>query len=282
MPEEVITSRANPLVRKVRRVRQGQGRELGLLLLDGPHLVEEAVAAGIPLPVILFTTAFSARPEGRELLVRCREAARAAGQESELRAVIPEIIKELATTETPAGLVAVASWDPGDLGRERFWQGVSERGKSEPTFLMVADAIQDPGNLGTIFRTAAAGGAHGLVVLPGTVAPANVKVLRASAGALFRLPWIKLGADELERSLARLGIPLYVADARGELPYDAVDCTGPVAVAVGNEGRGPSDALRRMASGTVSIPLANQVESLNAAVAAAILIYEVVRQRRHL
>ncbi|MBE3576551.1 MAG: RNA methyltransferase [Limnochordales bacterium] len=280
MPAEVITSRANPLVRKVRRLRQGQGREPGLLLLDSPHLVEEALVAGIPLPVILFTPAFSMRPAGRELLERCRQAAESGGLAQELRAVSPEIMRELVTTETPAGVVAVARWDQDEAGRERFWSTVKEHSADEPPFLVVADAIQDPGNLGTIFRTAAAAGAQGVVVTPGTVAPTNLKVLRASAGALFRLPWVKLRPEELESALQRLDIPLYVAESHGELVYDEVDWTGPVAVAAGNEGQGPSEALRRMARATVAIPLANQVESLNAAVAAAILMYEVVRQRR--
>lgn len=274
---EVVRSQENPWIKRVRRA--GRGQEPGSLVLDGPHLVGEALEAGIALPVVLITPEFARREEGAALVERIQEAGRAAGWLEAIRVVDAGLLTKLAETETPAGVLALARWKLGPAEYPRFWAALDRAAAGGPPFVVVADGIQDPGNLGSLFRTAAAAGAQGMIILPGTVAPTNSKVLRASAGALFRLPWIKMEAGELAREVRARGIRVFLADARGEQAWHEPDYRGGTAIVISNEGRGPSPEARALADGVVAIPLAGGVESLNAAAAGAILLFEVVRQR---
>jgi TrmH family RNA methyltransferase len=144
--------------------------------------------------------------------------------------------------------------------------------------VLVLDGIQDPGNVGAVCRTALGLGASGVLALPGTADLWNPKALRGSMGALFRLPSMHLAAAELAEWTARHGIALW-ATGQGGRPITSVPVPGPLALALGNEGAGITPALAAGAAATVSIPLHGGVDSLNVAVAAGILLYEVKRDR---
>lgn len=186
-----------------------------------------------------------------------------------LHSVTPSILRLLAQTATPQGLVAVV--------RRREW-ALDELLREPQPFLVVLDGVQEPGNVGTIMRAAWGAGVQGVVFLPGTADPYQGKAVRASAGALFRVP--HLWAPDAEELLSRLqgaGLPLWVAEASAGEPPDGVDLTGPGALILGSEAAGPSPAARRLAR-PLTIPMVGGSESLNVAMAASILLYERTRQ----
>jgi TrmH family RNA methyltransferase len=145
--------------------------------------------------------------------------------------------------------------------------------------VLVADGIQDPGNLGTLIRSAAGAGATQLVTLPGTVDPWSPKTVRAAAAAHFLLPISSMTADQLSETLPANALVIG-ADALAANAYDLADLTGPTLIVIGSEGRGLSEYVQRLISARVSIPLADGVDSLNAGVAGSILLFEAARQRR--
>jgi len=145
--------------------------------------------------------------------------------------------------------------------------------------VVVLAGVQDPGNLGTILRSAEAFGADGVVSLPGTVSAWNQKAVRASAGSVFRIPLIEMDADEAMENLREAGVKILATTGHMGDPADLVDLAGPVALLIGNEGNGIPANIARLADGVVTIPCPGPVESLNAAVATSILLYEASRQR---
>ena len=197
-------------------------------------------------------------PRGRALLARIAESAvdHSAVNEAEFRSA--------AETESPQGVLAIA---------EIPERGLSALSGVTPLRLLVLDALQDPGNVGTILRTAAALGADATVALPGTVDLWNAKVVRSAMGAHFRHPAFHVTAEQLFEFLGSGSIPLWGADVDGA-PIESVTPPERLALAVGNEGAGLSSSLRERASTTVSLPIADSVESLNVAVATGILLYQ--------
>jgi TrmH family RNA methyltransferase len=139
--------------------------------------------------------------------------------------------------------------------------------------------LQDPGNLGTILRSAEAFGAQAVLSLPGTVSAWNPKAVRASAGSLFRLPLLSVGAEECFTRLRHAGVKIWTTAVNGAKAANRIDLAGPVALIIGNEGNGVSKELATQADGAVTIPCPGPVESLNAAAAASVLLYETSRQR---
>ena len=144
---------------------------------------------------------------------------------------------------------------------------------------MVLAGLQDPGNLGTILRSAEAFGATGIVSLPGTVSPWNPKVVRASAGSVFRVPLVAAGTDDCFDRLRRAGVKLWTTSARDAEPAHEANLTAPAALLIGNEGNGVPPEIAALADGTLTVPCPGPVESLNAAVATSVLLYEASRQR---
>jgi TrmH family RNA methyltransferase len=143
----------------------------------------------------------------------------------------------------------------------------------------VLDSLQDPGNLGTILRSAEAFGADGVICLPGTVSAWNPKAVRASAGSVFRLPVLAVNAQDCLAQLREGGVKIWTTTVKAAQHASLVDLAGPVALLIGNEGNGVSDYLAAQATGRITIPCPGPVESLNAAVAASVLLYEASRQR---
>src|SRR5437016_2266293 len=281
-PERVrkpIASNLPSTIRDLQR-RKARGRR-GLALIEGVRLVEEALAAGLTFRGALVAPDLARTTRGRELVVELERHA-VAVEEGSARA-----LGQVADTEAPQGIVAVVeprTWVPGDiaLGGER-------------NAALVIDGVQDPGNVGTLIRTAHALGAAGTVVLRGTADPTSPKALRAAMGATFRHPVVTLDDggfiawarkhDVTLWAAAADGIPL--ARALGARDPDGLPGgrggrgtrEGPIAVIVGNEGAGIRPQFNAVAAQRVAIPLAQGAESLNVAVAAGILLYEVTRGR---
>jgi TrmH family RNA methyltransferase len=148
--------------------------------------------------------------------------------------------------------------------------------------IVVLAGLQDPGNLGTILRSAEAFGATGIISLPGTVSEWNPKAVRASAGSVFRMPLLAMGAIDCFTRLRKAGVKIWTTVVHGAKAADRIDLAGLVALVIGNEGSGVPQELAAQADGAVTIPCPGPVESLNAAAAASVLLYEVSRQRRSL
>lgn len=257
----MITSRQNQRVKDIRRLRRSKGDHA---LLEGPHLVAEALAAALSLDEILATPDFLASAEGRRL---------ARSWTVEPLKVDPDLLAELTDADSPRGVLAVAHLPRG--GVEALPVMIS----GDRPYLYL-DGLQDPGNLGALARVAEAAGAAGLALSPGCVHPNHPRALRASAGSLLRLP-IAVGAeaDTLSRHLAATE-PRWTALAPrdGEDLYRA-DLAGTLVLAVGAEGPGLSPALLARAGLRLTIPMEPAVESLNATVAAALVLFEVRRRR---
>lgn len=238
-----------------RSLARRKGREeTGLFLLEGPRLLGELLGGGVLPEQVLHTEAASDDERIAALLERCRAAGVPVDAVSERR------LAELADTVTPQGLLAVARIPRGG------WKsaGVPR--------LLVLDAVQDPGNLGTLARTAEAMGLGGILCLPGTVDPWNAKAVRAAAGSTLRVPVLSVSWEETEAHLRSDGIPLWAADAEGEPVRRSDPAPTRLALALGNEARGVSEPVRTAAARMVAVPMAGRVESLNVAVAGAILM----------
>lgn len=242
----------------IRDLHRRKARERrGLALAEGVRLVEEMLAAAVPCKGAVSSPALETTPRGRALLATLAERG------VPVEAVDDRTLAELADTEHPQGIVAV--YEP------RAWS-LDEMRPGGGAPLVVLDAVQDPGNVGTIARTALAFGAAGLVALPGTVDLTNPKTVRASAGALFRLPHAHLGPAPLLDWLHRHGVALWATAMDGEpLEEDAPEAQ--VAIVLGNEGAGIDQLLLDAASRRVAIPIRREAESLNVAVAAGILLH---------
>lgn len=182
--------------------------------------------------------------------------------------VAAHVLAAISEVETPQGVVAVIRRPP---------PAADPIPVHPDLLLLVVDRVQDPGNLGTMLRTADAAGATAVVLLPGTVDPYNPKSLRASMGALFHLPVLEWPVHRLRPFLRERGMRLLAADVAGAVDYRAADYRRPLALAVGNEGEGVEPELLAAADAVVRIPISGRAESLNVAVAAALLLYEAGR-----
>lgn len=230
-------------------------------MLEGPHLVAEAMTAGVPLETLLVTPDFAARPEGRRLVERAR---------CDVDEVEPGLLASLTDADTPQGALAVA-----DLPRA----GVSALLRRSGGVYLYLDGVQDPGNVGAIARVAEAAGAAGLACGPGTAHPNHPRALRASAGSLLRLPVaVDATADELAAHLAPLDARWAALVAHGGSDLYARPLDGAVVLALGAEGGGLSPATQRLADVELRIPIAPPVESLNVATAAAVVLFELRRR----
>jgi TrmH family RNA methyltransferase len=246
-------------------LRRGRERR-GLALAEGVRLVEEALATGVAVRGAAISPNLEGTPRGRALKAALERAG------SRLETVTERELDQLADTESPQGVVAVVEpprWACEDV-------------RVAPGAVVVALAgVQDPGNVGTILRTALALGAAAVVALPGTAELHNPKVLRGSMGALFRIPALAVAEDAFLAWVAAQHAELWAAEAGGEPVRTAPRPSNPLAIVLGNEGAGIPPALAARAVRRVAVPLAPGAgaESLNVAVAAAILLYEVTRDR---
>jgi TrmH family RNA methyltransferase len=263
---EQILSGSNRLIKSVRRLSGRRQREKEQkFLVEGIRFVEEAVNSGWPLEVVLTGPGFSG-PGRDELLAKVHFRG------VRVVEVSAAIIAELAETESPQGILAVAAM-PGREA-ENLWPG------QRHAALVVVDGVQDPGNLGTIIRSADAFGAGGVLLTRGTVDLYNPKTLRSTMGSVFHLPVLpNLDVEYIAGLLMRHGVSLVLGDPGADVPLSSVDLTGPVALLVGSEARGPSGEFMRHRHIRAGIPMPGRAESLNAGVAASVMLYEMARQR---
>lgn len=254
-----ISSPANPLLKDVRRaIARGSLTSEGLLVAETFRLLEEALRSDLEVPVVLAAAGVRTAVERH---VRGLRAVR-------VLVVADSLFSTLGATETAQGILALVR--PPVWKIENLFGGIP--------LVVVLDGVQDPGNAGAIVRSAEALGASGILFLKGAVSPFNAKTIRASAGSLFRLPFVAAIDPELAKTtLRQRRLHLYSTSPRDGRPLHKADLRAPAAVVVGSEGHGISDIFRRDAR-AISI-WTKGVESLNAAQAAAIVLYEASRQR---
>ena len=233
-----------------------------LIVLEGFHLLNEATRAGVKVKTVFYTSRFSRDPVNRALLEQQSKA--------NLIALDSNAFKAIAQTDNPQGVGAIA---------EAPWNNQGFLLDQNRKFFVVLDAIQDPGNVGTIIRTAAAAAVDGVVLLPGTVDPFNPKALRASMGGIFYLSLALLKHyGEWMDICSNRDIQVVAADPEGSCLFHEVDFRLPSAVIIGNESKGISNELLETVDVAARIPISGEIASLNAAVAASILIFERIRQ----
>jgi TrmH family RNA methyltransferase len=283
MQTEIITSRENKWLKKFRAALQGTGpaakEPIGV---ESPKLVEQALRAGLDAEALLVTEA------GEKHLERIFQAA-AASESGIPRARIlrttDKLFAGVAGTESPqgvAGLFGQKAWQFEELLRSASSAGRGRSG-SIPPLVVILTEIQDPGNVGTILRSAEAFGATGAVATRGTADPWSPKALRASAGSSLRVPVLRgIAIPVLLAQLKISQVKIYAASAHEKNASDPAtwDMQGASAIFIGNEGAGLPGEVSRAADAQISIPMSDAVESLNAGVAASLLLYEVARSRK--
>jgi TrmH family RNA methyltransferase len=263
MPSRIVQSKHNSRLKELRKAFVRPGRDThGLVAIEGPHLLEESVRAGLRVACVFVAQ------ESQLLAEHLPVPA-----ETEVLIVPRTLLNSALETETPqalAALVELPDWTWAHLLRARpAW----------PPLIIVLAGVQDPGNLGTILRSAEAFKATGVISLPGTVSAWNAKAVRSSAGSVLRMPLIHATLEECFTTLREAGARVLTTSVSNAAPIHEANLTGPVAFLIGNEGSGvPADAAR-IADSSVTIPCPGPVESLNAAVAASVLLYETLRQR---
>ena len=254
---ETITSRGNPWLKQLRHAAsRGTAASGGLALAESPHLLHEALRSGIEIERVFAS----------ERTLSGIEAILPAHRRIPLHPVANRLFDQVATTSRSQGVLALVrlpTWDP-----ESVLSGLT----------LALDGVQDPGNAGTIVRSAEAFGASGVVFLKGSAAPTNPKALRASAGSLFRLPFLhKIGAEEFLNLAGRRGKTLHYADVREGVPLVESDLSMSSSIVIGSETHGVAPILRQAAT-AIAIPT-ESVDSLNASIAASIILYEHARRR---
>ena len=257
-----VESRQNARIKELRAgLSRGNRTEQNHIAIEGLHLVQEALKSGLKLHTVLVRA-------GSEGLL---EQLALPGM-PEVLIVAEQVFLSASVTEHPQGIAALV--DPPEFTIDALFKGVSDR---TTPLVVIAGGLQDPGNLGTLVRSAEAFGATGMILLPGTVSLWNAKTLRASSGSAFRLPVVSLAAEDAFAALDRRGLRIFAAVARDG--SGQADLRGPSALLLGNEGAGLPEAWIAKAHARVTIPCPGAVESLNAAVAGSVLLYEAMRQR---
>ncbi len=254
----MITSPKNPKIQWVRDLqrRARARRDSGAFVVEGVRLVEESAEAGLEPQLVLYSDDLS--PRGNALVERFKR------RQMPVEEVDARTLRAASETQTPQGLLAVLPLSAQPL-------------PPQPNLLLVLDAVRDPGNLGAILRTAAAAGADGALLAPGTADAYAPKVVRAAMGAHFRLPVLQLPWDEIAAHLQSAGSRVFLAAAGSGVPYTQADFRPPMALIVGGEAEGAGPQAMALADETVRIPMPGRADSLNAAVAAGILLFEMVR-----
>lgn len=255
----MITSPQNPKLKLVRALmsQPKARREDKAFVAEGIRLVEEALQAGWPFRYALTKPQVNAR--GQALVEKLTKRG------IEVEVVAEALLDSISDTETSQGILAVLS--------------LPEQKRAEPNlnFALIADRIRDPGNLGALLRTAAAARVQVVFLPPETTDAFAPKVVRAGMGAHFRLSLYSPPWEEIAQAVA--GLHVYLAEASGVRACWQADFRAPLALIIGNEAEGPSQQARHLAKETIFIPMPGKTESLNAAIAGAILMFEVVRQR---
>jgi TrmH family RNA methyltransferase len=258
-----VNSRQNGRVKELRRCFADTApNQQGEVAVEGMHLVEEAIRSGLRLSTVFFSE--SARERVHKLLPQL-------SAQTEALMLLDDVFASAVPSETPQGIAALVQ--PKCFALDNVFV-------PPPPLLVVAAGLQDPGNLGTIARSAEAFGLTGLLLGEHTVSVWNWKAVRASAGSLFRVPTVKLELSEALAEVKSRDVHVLATSSRKGTAIADVDLRRPVAFLVGNEGAGISKDVLAQADQVVAIPQSPRVESLNAGVAASIMLYEAARQRK--
>jgi TrmH family RNA methyltransferase len=255
-----VESRQNARVKELRAgLSRGIRTAHNHIAIEGLHLVQEAVKSGLNLNTVFLQ-------EGNEELLQ-----RFPSGDAEVLILTEDVFLSAAMTEHPQGVAALVEAPHFTV------QAMFPSAPGPAPLVLIAAGLQDPGNLGTLVRSAEAFGATGMILLPGTVSLWNAKTLRASSGSAFRLPVLALTAEAAFTALRDQGLRIVAAVARdGD---SEADLHGPSALLIGNEGSGLPEAWIAQADARVTIPFTGAVESLNAAIAGSVLLYDAMRQR---
>ncbi len=255
----MITSNHNPKIKLVRALlgRARDRREAGAFVVEGVRLVEEAANSNWPMRFVLYDESLSERGMSKV------ESLTSQGVDAE--EVSTSVMKAMSETENPQGILAVL-------------ESIQLPITNNPSFILIPDQIRDPGNLGTLLRSAAATGAQAVLVPPETTDAFAPKVLRSGMGAHFKLPIQSMSWDEISEVIKSAGLQVLIADMDGQSCWE-IDLTKPVALVIGSEAEGASESARKLANQKISVPMSGEMESLNAGVAGSVLMFEVVRQR---
>src|SRR5271165_738168 len=258
-----ISSRQNARIKELRRsFAQSAPNEQGEVAIEGMHLVEEAIRSGLRLGTVFFSE--SARERTHKLLPQL-------SAHTEALLLPDDVFASAVPSETPQGIAALVR--PKSFALDDVFS-------PPPALLMVTVGLQDPGNLGAIARSAEAFGVTGLLLGERTVSPWNWKAVRASAGSLFRLPTLKVELAKALTEIKSRGVRVLATSSHKGTSIADTDLRAPVAFLVGSEGAGiPKDVLAQ-ADEVVAIPQSARVESLNAGIAASVMLYEAARQRQ--
>ncbi len=253
----MITSSQNSKIKLVRALpgRAKERREANAFVVEGVRLVEEAVNSDWKFQFALYDD--SLRERGLKLVKKLED------KKIEVEKVESRLMQSLSETETPQGILAVLALTNLPI-------------PNSPNFLLIPDQIRDPGNLGTLLRTAAAAGVQAVLIPPETTDAFAPKVIRSGMGAHFRLPIHSKTWEEIEAQTK--GLQVYLADMDGISCWET-DLRQPLVLIIGGEAEGASEAAQKLVTQKISIPMQGSVESLNAGVAGSVLMFEVVRQR---
>jgi TrmH family RNA methyltransferase len=264
--EQPVRSRSHPLVKRLRALRERAFPEGGLMLLEGPKLVLEALRAGVELVEAAASARAVERPGGAEALTAMEDNG------VPVRLLADDVLEAVSELRTSQGLLAIGQRPRPEP--EALFAGLAP-------LVVVAVGVQDPGNLGGLLRSAEAAGASGAILTTGCADPFSWKALRGSMGSAFRLPLLAgLSAEDALALLRARGVRLAATAADAPTSYAEADLRGALALLVGSEGSGLPEVLEAAADLRLRIPMAGEVESLNAGVAAGVLLFEAARQRR--
>ena len=278
---EIISSKDNKKIKYIRSLMEkGSIRKKSkAFVVEGIKLVDEALEYGKVLEVVcsesLYDEIISGDLSGNRLLAENdKNITNYVKKGSSLLVVSDMVFKSMSETKTPQGILAVVEMpDYGLLDKGFLEQAYTKNGKIK---LLVLEDTADPGNLGTIMRTAEAAGVTGVIMGKGTVDIFNPKVVRSTMGSIFRLPFVYVeDVKATIKELKKMGISFYAAHLKGKKSYKDIKYSDKSAILVGNEARGLSNEVAELADNYVIIPMSGKVESLNAAVAAALMMYEV-------
>ncbi len=259
-----IEGRHNALIKDLRRAfSSGEPTSDGYCAIEGVRILEEAIRSGLRFRAVLFSDSGAARAE--RLLSQL-------GSQVETLLLPDKLFAGSVPSDAPQGVAALVRW------KEFSLEEVLAKSRAGP--LLALAGVQDPGNLGTILRSAEAFGSCGVLLGDGTVSPFNPKVVRASAGSVFRLPVARAKLSKVLGPMKELGVRLVATASHNGTPLDQANLSAPLAIFMGNEGAGLSRDLIKEMDEVVAIPQAPQVESLNVGVATSIVLYEMRRQQR--
>ena len=258
----MITSTKNPKIQRIRRLQsKAKGRKAeNEFVIEGVRLIEEAHVAGWEIKQVLYTESLSDR--GIDIVEALK------GSTTEIENVSSNVMQAISDTKNPQGITAVIGMKALPVPKEL-------------DFVLILDLLRDPGNLGTILRTSAAANVQAVYLTPGSVDVFSPKVLRAGMGAQFCIPIQSLSWIEINNQIMDANLHVYFAASGGGASYHDADFERPLALIIGGEAEGASDKAHQIADSIITIPMPGGGESLNAAVAAGILLFEITHQREN-